>query len=633
MAATVLYASFVIRSRLLAALTAVLLLCLQPGFGKQEPTTSACTEELDVLVLGAGIAGVKAAATLVEGGLQKVVVLEQSHRIGGRMWNTEWEGQTIELGANWIEGVPQNENPIWAIAQEIGLRGNYTMQEGSPVEPNLYDSAGRVHKTEAAVLHRRLSAALTGAMSISCKRHRKDLGDITLREALLEAGWPSMQHQTPLERTLEFFVVDWDFEVPPENMSLFNYFDVGKPGSWREACGQSSRPKHTRRAHTAARMGMLDGFAWEAPRYLVTDARGYAAVAEHVAKSFLGVSASGEPQLAGSGEACGRPHVLFNKAVRAIHYGAAATGGVRVETADGQVYAAKRCIVTFSSGVVNTAVKHSELFYPALPTWKAHAFAKADLGVYTKIFVRYSKRFWDDADYVLFADATRRGYYAVWQDMESHGKFFPIHANILMVTLVQRDSWRVELQPASETVAELQAALREMYGPDVPEPIDILIPKWHSSQFFRGSWSNIAIGTTAKDFDAMQRPVGGGLYFAGEATDAAFNGFVLGGYNSGEVVANNVLKDFESEQRMLGLRASAFWAVPDGLFRYRIGGAVMSPALIMILAGVVFFLVSVLHFFDLRSNLRLLGARARQRGVLGSPLLPEPSRGCEPPVA
>ena len=44
------------------------------------------------------------------------------------------------------------------------------------------------------------------------------------------------------------------------------------------------------------------------------------------------------------------------------------------------------------------------------------AFGKAQNGIYTKIFLHFERRFWDDADYVLFADPDpgKRGYYAVW---------------------------------------------------------------------------------------------------------------------------------------------------------------------------------------------------------------------------
>ena len=70
----------------------------------------------------AGIAGVKAAATLHEAG-RSFLILEQSSRIGGRMLDQDWAGAHIELGANWIEGIPQKENPIWKLGVDIGLRG------------------------------------------------------------------------------------------------------------------------------------------------------------------------------------------------------------------------------------------------------------------------------------------------------------------------------------------------------------------------------------------------------------------------------------------------------------------------------------------------------------------------------
>ena len=158
---------------------------------------------------------------------------------------------------------------------------------------------------------------------------------------------------------------------------------------------------------------------------------------------------------------------------------------------------------------------------------------------YTKIFLKYPRRFWYEADYVLYADPARRGYYAVWQDLESGGRFFPKGTHLLMVTVVQRDSERVEAQPENATVREVQAVLRSLYGETVPEPTDILVPRWQADPAFRGCWSNVAVGTTRRDFELMQRRTGG-LFFAGEATDYDYNGFVAGGYNSGNHVAEVV---------------------------------------------------------------------------------------------
>ena len=58
--------------------------------------------EAEVLVLGAGMAGITVAARLKEEGVEGVVVVEGSDRIGGRVKDTQFGGITIELGANWV---------------------------------------------------------------------------------------------------------------------------------------------------------------------------------------------------------------------------------------------------------------------------------------------------------------------------------------------------------------------------------------------------------------------------------------------------------------------------------------------------------------------------------------------------
>eukprot|EP00947_MAST-08B_sp_MAST-8B-sp1_P000531 g531.t1 len=436
-------------------------------------TASTSTDPLDVLILGGGMAGVRAGETLFAAGKRDFLVLEQAGRVGGRMSTRTFAtapSLTVELGANWIEGIPQKENPIWQIAEKIGLKGNYTNQEGDRIEPTLIDEHGmRVGPREAAALHARFRRAMYGALNVSCDHHRNALGDTTLRAALTKAGWPRPEQQTPLERTLEFFVCDWDFEDPPEGISLFNYFSVGHADSWKEVCG--------------------DGGA-------------------------------------------ARPSPC----------------GVMIE-------AAKRAKSGHDGRVDHHRGHHRHLsFRPPLPQWKAASFKKAKNGIYTKIFLRFPYRFWDDADYVLWASPDVRGSYAVWQDLSrKNDKFLPSSANVLMVTVVQQDSLRVERQDEAATIEEVRRALAKMYfsgngggrggGLDaVPFPLEVIIPKWQSNPAFRGCWSNIAVGANASDFKSMQENLGP-LYFAGEATDLDFNGFTLGGFTSGERAAKAVLDD------------------------------------------------------------------------------------------
>ena len=60
-------------------------------------------QDVDVLVLGAGVAGLFAAAELERQNVN-FAVLEASDRIGGRVMSTTIGGYTVELGASWLHG-------------------------------------------------------------------------------------------------------------------------------------------------------------------------------------------------------------------------------------------------------------------------------------------------------------------------------------------------------------------------------------------------------------------------------------------------------------------------------------------------------------------------------------------------
>lgn len=73
----------------------------------------------DVLVLGAGIAGLAVARTLTDKGLS-VIILEARNRVGGRMWTDSSLGLPLDLGASWIHGV--EGNPITKLAKQFGAK-------------------------------------------------------------------------------------------------------------------------------------------------------------------------------------------------------------------------------------------------------------------------------------------------------------------------------------------------------------------------------------------------------------------------------------------------------------------------------------------------------------------------------
>lgn len=66
-------------------------------------------------------------------------------------------------------------------------------------------------------------------------------------------------------------------------------------------------------------------------------------------------------------------------------------------------------------------------------------------------------------------------------------------SNILVVTLTNEESKRVEKQGEEETLKEAMGALRDMFGPHIPEASHILLPKWWNNRFQRGSYTNYPI--------------------------------------------------------------------------------------------------------------------------------------------
>ena len=85
-----------------------------------EPTVSPdLPRETEVLVIGAGMAGLSAARRLKELDYD-VILLEARQRFGGRVWTERSLGLPLDLGASWIHGV--NGNPLTALADQVNAQ-------------------------------------------------------------------------------------------------------------------------------------------------------------------------------------------------------------------------------------------------------------------------------------------------------------------------------------------------------------------------------------------------------------------------------------------------------------------------------------------------------------------------------
>jgi monoamine oxidase len=76
-----------------------------------------CKQKIDVLIVGAGAAGLIAWRELHSAGL-RAAILEARERIGGRILTDHSASSPIELGAEFVHGKPQ---AVWPILEQAGL--------------------------------------------------------------------------------------------------------------------------------------------------------------------------------------------------------------------------------------------------------------------------------------------------------------------------------------------------------------------------------------------------------------------------------------------------------------------------------------------------------------------------------
>lgn len=262
--------------------------------------------------------------------------------------------------------------------------------------------------------------------------------------------------------------------------------------------------------------------------FLVADERGYEHLLYKMAEEFLFMS---------DGKILDN-RLKLNTVVRELQH---SRDGIKVTTEDGCVYEANYVILSVSIGVLQS---HLISFNPQLPRWKTEAIEKCDVMVYTKIFLKFPNKFWPcgpGKEFFIYAHE-RRGYYTFWQHMENA---YP-GSNILVVTLTNGESKRIESQSDQETMIEAMEVLRNMFGPDIPEASDILVPRWWNNRFQRGSYSNYPIYANSQMVENIKASVGR-IFFTGEHTSEKFNGYVHGGYLAGIDTGEALLEDMKTK--------------------------------------------------------------------------------------
>jgi len=174
----------------------------------------------DVVVIGAGAAGLAATRTLIEMGYE-VASLEAGARIGGRAHtNMSTFGVPWDIGAHWLQ--PGNANPYLRYAREHGFD-----VYRAPDNWRVFVGAQDASEEEEAALWSTWEA-MTGAMS----RHGEQGQDISAAEATsdVQGAWAE---------TAAFGIGPWEMAKDLSDVSVLDWYSATGGADWycREGYG------------------------------------------------------------------------------------------------------------------------------------------------------------------------------------------------------------------------------------------------------------------------------------------------------------------------------------------------------------------------------------------------------------
>lgn len=396
----------------------------------------------NVLVIGAGLAGLAAAQSLQQAG-HRVQVLEARERIGGRIWTSQrWADAPLDLGATWIHGV--QGNPLSAIARSIPANLIQTSYERSVA-----------FGTQGA----QLSASQEDHLDALAKSFTKALHQAQKRDA---------------DQSVQAVADAWaaSARLSAEDQALLGFILRGRYET--EYAGDASALS----AHWHD-----DARAYPGEDALFT--QGFGVVADYLARDL---------------------QIEREQVVHSVNWSGS---GVLVQTERAEFHA-DAVIVTLPLGVLKAQTVR---FTPPLPAAKSRAIEALGMGVLNKCYLRFPKAFWPaDVDWLEQVASSGQGW-TQWVSFERAAGL-----PVLLGFNAGRQGRDMEALSDADTVASAMRTLRKLFGAQIPDPLDYQITRWGSDPFALGAYSFNALGSKPGMRDELAAPLGGRIFFAGEAT-------------------------------------------------------------------------------------------------------------------
>jgi monoamine oxidase len=449
------------------------------------PTTDSPT--VDVVVVGAGFAGLTAARRLRAGG-RSVVVLEADDRVGGRTKQGRIAGEVVDLGGQWVG---PSQTRLLALASELGVRTYPQYATGK----NIADITGRrvAYEGETPDLDPEAMADFaevvgkieTAAAQIDVARPWAFAGAEALDAQTIET-WLLANARTPAVQSVMRVLVRALLSAEPSQVSALCLL------AYAAAAGGFAPLISTR---GGAQDAVFEGGVWQ-------------------------LAAKMAAELGGD-----------------VRLGARATSitqddaGVTVATSDAKWRG--RYVVVTAPPALASRIEYA----PALPAMRDGLTQRMPLGCVIKVHVAYARPFWREQGLtgLVVSDRTEFG---PWFDHSPRARSTGGLVGFFDGGPAQRWADRPPQERRERVLKDIALYL----GDAALTPIDYLEEVWTRAPLHRGGYvSSPGPGVMTAFGPALRDPVGR-IHWAGTETADAWVGYIDGAIRSGERVAETLTR-------------------------------------------------------------------------------------------
>lgn len=447
--------------------------------------------QTDVLIIGAGYAGIAAAKKLHDSGISFTVV-EARDRIGGRTLTEQLPaGATVDLGAQWIgpdqhlvwEWVRATGTPTYGCYNSgrniLSYRGKQTKYKGTipRIDPvSLLDlglALRRVNKLSARVP---LDAPWT-------------YKDAVKLDGMTVQSWMDRRMFTGKAKFLFTVGIETVFAAHPSELSFLGVLHY---------------------AHSGKDMDALISVSGGAQQTLLVN--GTQELLQQVAGPFAGSIETGEPV----------------ESVRQTNT------GIIAETRSA-IFESQYAIVTVPPALVNRI-----RFDPMLPQMKYQLYQRMPMGAAMKCFCIYDRPFWREQGFSGQIVGDRSPVKVTFDCSKSDSEH-----GILLVFVEAGNARKFIELPLAERRKSVTEGLVPFFGAAAAAPLDYIDKCWTQEEWSGGCYTGISPPGVITQFRNTIREPFGRIRFAGTETATEWTGYLDGAIQSGYREAEAILRQWD----------------------------------------------------------------------------------------